>query len=129
MNGQLAENERVSRFVFDKGRLNGSPKMINQSAFNDPGGVSLSRIDGLDSTQIWSLGDAAGLGRQKVAIARGDLLVKAIRELGLDVIADEPPERHALIDKWPTFADPDSLKEESRILRQRLASAAETVIR
>lgn len=48
-----------------------------------------------------------------------------IRSADLDVLADEPPERHAAIRKWPWLDnDPDLQKAQQKQIANQLTQAA-----
>lgn len=95
MNPQVDSSEIICRFAFESSKV---PRgFLHPRAFHQPGGVSVSRIDDLEHSAVWVLGDAAGAPRRLTAIARGDLSVSVVRELDLDVVSNEPPDRHALI--------------------------------
>jgi hypothetical protein len=53
----------------------------------------------------------------------------AVRDVGLDVDVDEPPERHALIRGWPWFEnDPQLEKAQQKGKALQLAAASEVVL-
>jgi len=61
----------------------------------------------------------------------GLALVKAkdIRDVGLDVVPDEPPPRHANIVAWPWNAmDPESEKADQLLLATKLATRANKIL-
>jgi len=92
-------DEQVSRFVFDSNKL--KAERLHWRAFWDPGeDVSVFRIQDLTPDHIWALSEA---DPRAPAVGRGDLSVAYVRQIELDVIASEPPDRHALIVGWPEF--------------------------
>jgi len=53
------------------------------------------------------------------------LMASEIRELGLQVLASEPPQRHAVIVNWPSnLLDSDDEKSQRKELALKLASRA-----
>jgi hypothetical protein len=73
--------------------------------------------------ELWKLGsDLASSGRD----LRGVAIIKAydVRNVGLDVIAAEPPQRHAAIRNWPADNDPILQKARQKELAILLAAAA-----
>lgn len=56
----------------------------------------------------------------------GAAILKAgdVRRAQLEVRADEPPERHAIICKWPQHEDPDLERAQRKERALQLASAA-----
>lgn len=122
----VPDSEKLARFVFESKKFTRNPPRIKHKAFHpDPidMGTSVSRIDGLDETTIWEIGDQAGERRQKRALARGEFLASSVKRIDLNVIVDEPPPRHALIIGWSTD------KSEQMSKAQELAAQATPVIR
>jgi hypothetical protein len=116
MDQLVGPDELVARFVFENNKL-GSDR-VKWRAFWDPAfDISVSRIDGLEDREIWLLtsNDSRGL-----AIARGDLKARYVRNRSLNVVRDEPPERHALIVGWPR-----TNKAQMQSLAKELAAGAQ----
>jgi len=115
-------SETVSRFVFERDKINGQG--IKFRAFFDPkgSGLSVSRTSGLLEREIWQLGDDVGRGP---AVGCGDLIVSQIAaEIGLRTIVAEPPPRHALIVGWPMDD-----RDRHRSVAQQLAALARPRLR
>ena len=92
--------------------------------------TSVSRHAGEPIDELWKIGEmvVAESGRK----LHGAVIIEAssIRKIGLDVIADEPPPRHAVIRGWPWEGiDPLEEKAKRKDLANQLASAASAPIR
>lgn len=60
----------------------------------------------MDEDRIWSLGDQlVATPQKKTLYGRAQLAVSDVTAAGLEVVADEPPDRHASIIGWPTEKD------------------------
>lgn len=82
-------------------------------------GTSVFLVTGLKEPAIWRLGKKfVAASRGKPILARADLKVGPIRRLGLDVIHDPLPRRHALVVGWP------SDKEKQKLRMQEVADEA-----
>lgn len=73
---------------------------------------------------LWQLGREHAVGGRTL---HGAAIVKArrVREVELDVVASEPPPRHAAIVSWPWLADdPDLQRAQQKELAARLCQHA-----
>lgn len=87
--------------------------------------TSVSRHGREPSAGLWLLGEAAAKDRTLYGAAI--LSAADVRNVMLDVTADEPPDRHAVITGWPWRPeDPESQKAKQKELAILLASAAGT---
>ena len=78
--------------------------------------------------ELWAMGAHAAGARTLYGAAI--LNAFEVRAIGLDVIAGEPPPRHAAIRGWPWFAnDPELQKAQQKELTLLLASKADLVRR
>ena len=87
--------------------------------------TSVSRHGRMPLDCLWEIGLAVA-GNRKLY---GAVFFKArdVRTVQLDVIADEPPARHAVIKHWPWFEnDPELQKAKQKELAASIASAAGT---
>lgn len=85
--------------------------------------TSVSRHGREPSDRLWQIGLAAAGDRKLYGAA----IFKAhvIRENQLEIIADEPPPRHAVIKGWPWFeSDPELQKAKQKELAILIASSA-----
>jgi len=86
--------------------------------------TSVFRHGGEPREELWAIANKhVPQGRS----IHGAALVKAadVREVNLDVIADEPPLRHAAIRNWPWIEDELDRKAKEKELANLLASKSE----
>lgn len=119
----VEDGEDLARFLFS-GHYNSTA--VKHTAFlpsPKDNETSVFRHGAKPAKDLWKLGlDLASSGRE----LRGVAILKAldVRNVGLNVIADEPPLRHAAIRYWPTDNDPILQKAKQKELAILLASAA-----
>ena len=117
----LDSGETIARFLFLTDHYNASSGAIKSRAFqprSDSLTLSVFRIAGLSRRLIWLLGDLFSAGSRVSPAARADIAVSAVSHLGLHVVPDAPPPRHAQIAGWPAE------KSERLSFAQRLAKSA-----
>jgi len=120
----IADDEDIARFLTQSNQFNKT--MAKPAAFlPNPKDreTSVSRHGREPSERLWQLGLAAARGRTLYGAA----IFKAsdVREVGLDLTADEPPLFHAVLTRWPWFDhDPDEQKAKQKERANHLASAA-----
>lgn len=123
---QILGQEDLARFLTQSSQFNAT--MVKPAAFlPSPRDreTSVSRHGREPKEQLWSLGLAAAGCRQPYGAA----IFKAddVRAAQLDVVADEPPPRHAAIRGWPWIeSDPDLQKAQQKEIAAKIASAAGT---
>lgn len=120
----IADAEQISRFACERSYYRSSDMSAKEKAFAlDRGGeVSVFRIDDLAHHELWTIGDEACRARGKLAIASLEFTAVRVRKLGLALVVDEPPVRHAAIRQWPS--------EDQRLkLQQRLADVCTVRLR
>lgn len=122
----VGDEEAIARFLTSSNQFNSitvkpsaflpSPKYRETSVF---------RHGRKPIHELWKIG--------KSVVSKGDrslhgaAILKAsdIRNTDLDVHADEPPPKHAVIRKWPWLDnDPDTTKAQQKLLAIQLATAA-----
>lgn len=125
---RVADDEDLARFLTSSSQFNST--MVKPSAFlPEPKDreTSVFRHGGEDRQALWAIGNEhASQGRT----IHGAAVLKAseVREEWLEVIADEPPPRHAAIRNWPWIEDdPVMRKAQQMELATSLASKAELV--
>lgn len=124
MDGPVRDDEPTVCFAFETNKI--KVDGIDHRAFlpsRNPVERSLTRSEGLTPAEIVVFGDHAGVPRGKSCLGWGILAAAVYRRFGLDVLADEPPDRHAVARLWP-----DAL-EQQRSIAIALASEATTVRR
>jgi hypothetical protein len=120
----VADEEYLARFLVQKNQFTASS--VKPSAFlPSPRDreTSVSRHGREPIEQLWELGTAAAVGRPLYGAA----IVKTVRVRAaqLDVLSDEPPDRHAVIRGWPWLESaPDLQKAQQKERALSLASAA-----
>ena len=126
----VADDEDIARFLTQSSQYNTT--MVKPAAFlPNPTGheTSVSRHGREPSQRLWQLGLAAAGERTLQGAAIFKALV--VRNAGLELIADEPPELHAAIRGWPWFEnDPAMQKAQQKEFAVLIASlAGEPVLR
>ena len=121
MNMPVSSEEPLARFIVEKGYFR-ADRTLRHSAFmpsRQDRVVSVYRIFDLDPAGIWDLGNKnVAVPRGKALLGRGDLNVVDVTAVGLAVIPDDDPPRHASIAEWPE----DSSKH--KLLALQLADKA-----
>ncbi|MGD9629225.1 MAG: hypothetical protein AB7V18_08270 [Pyrinomonadaceae bacterium] len=112
---QIDDNEDLVRFLTSSGHYNSS--IVKPSAFlPSPNGneTSVSRHSRKPAKRLWEIGLTAAGART----LHGAAFFKArdVRRYQLEVIADEPPDRHAAIRNWPLNTDPILQKAQHKEL-------------
>jgi len=138
----LDENDIVTRFVFGGRNIkkienyNGISEIVVQPKAFEPerkkNDLSVSKISdlklGSDERSIWFIGKFVENERKRGGnpsnlYGRADLSVSQIRDLHLDVVPDEPPPRHANIEKFPFLSK--ATDSECFQIQHKLADRAE----
>ena len=118
------DREDLARFLIQSNQFNAT--VVKPSAFlPNPKDreTSVSRHGKVPADALWELGQMAAGARKLYGAAV--FKAQAVRELKLEVLADEPPPRHAVICNWPWIADDRELqKAKQKELALVLASAA-----
>ncbi len=119
----IADSERLVIFVFDDDMKEDGAHWRAFMPGKSDGERSLYRSDGLDFCEVAEMGQEVARLRPDKKL-RGWAVISAsdVRGLpGLQLKVSEPPERHGIIDSWPT----ERIAKVS--LAQSLASAAGTI--
>ena len=125
----VADEENLARFLTQSSQFNVS--MPKPSAFlpsPKDRETSVSRHGSQPAQDLWALGLVAA-GERKL---HGAALFKAriVRAAQLEVAADEPPPRHAVIRGWPwNAADPELQKAKQKEMAALIASEAVLLLR
>lgn len=116
---EVGNDESLSHFIFSSTWFSPNTARVKYNAFMPrQGEVSVFRIDRLSENQIWTIGrDVVGYGTRNPK-ARGDIKAAKVRESRLNVLAAEPPPRHANLVGWP------SEKSEQKLIAKQLAAGA-----
>lgn len=120
----LADDEDIARFLTQSSQFNTT--MVKPAAFlPNPKDreTSVSRHGREPAERLWQIGITAAGERT----LHGAALFKAhvVRNAGLELAADEPPELHAAIRGWPWLDnDPELQKGQQKVRAILIASAA-----
>ncbi|HDZ61857.1 MAG TPA: hypothetical protein ENH40_01770 [Nitrospirae bacterium] len=98
----ISSSENLSRFILENHtRKDGS---VRWQAFKPPRDLRLSvfRTSDVAEADIWDIGlRMVAEPQDKILVGKADLIALVVRNHGLDVVSQEPPERHADIINWP----------------------------
>lgn len=120
----IVDDEDLARFLTSSSHFNAH--MAKPAAFlpnPQDRETSISRHGREPSESLWALGLVAAGERHLYGAAI--FKARAVRAAQLEVTADEPPQRHAVIRGWPWVEiDPDMQRAKQKELAVLLASAA-----
>jgi hypothetical protein len=131
---QIDRYEPLARFIFSRSHFSPAKKIVKAPAFipaPDDLKTSVFRIHELGERQIRDIGEDVGRTQNppRSPRARGEIEVHAVINVGvnvgvgLDVIPDKPPPRHAEIIGWPRDDKPQQLE-----IAKLLAAVAQLVL-
>jgi hypothetical protein len=125
----VGDDESLARFLTQSNHFNQSG--VKSVAFlpNPKNGeTSVFRHGDENPSSFWSIGQEH-IPRDRTF--HGVAIVKAhhVRAVILDVIAKEPPARHANIIDWPCDTDPEMEKAKRKDLANQIAQYAELLLR
>lgn len=124
------DNEDLVRFLTSSSQFN--TVMVKPSVFlpnTKDGETSVFRHGGEPREELWQIGLDHAVGSRKL---HGAAIFKAsqVRATQLEVVAHEPPPRHANIIGWPWSAtDPEMGKAEQKEMALMIAQFAELLRR
>ena len=120
----IGDDEKLTRYIFSTRHFSRqSPRVKAEAYMPNRGEVSVFRIDGLNQAAIWKIGGDVAMKRERTLYARGDTKVNDARKVGLDILQDEPPPRHANLVGWP-----ESDKPRQKVIALQIAAAATLVL-
>jgi hypothetical protein len=121
---EIDSDEDLASFLTQSNQFN--TKMAKPAAFlPNPKDreTSVSRHGGKPLDSLWQIGLGAAGARELYGAAI--FKAQAVRSAQLEVVADEPPPRHAAIRGWPWIeSDPELQKAKQKELAALIASAA-----
>ena len=126
----VADDEDLARFLVSSNQFNA--RMAKPAAFLPSANgreTSVFRHGSEPRDALWAIGDRHVAGGRSI---HGAAIVKAhdVRAAQLDVIASEPPPRHAAIAGWPWLDDdPAQQKARQKEHALQLASSAALLLR
>lgn len=119
----VGDDEDLARFLTQRSHFTAA--FVRPSVFlprPHENETSVSRHGSEPRDDLWKIGLGAAGDRHLYGAAIVD--VATIRSLALDVLEDEPPDRHAVIKAWPAEIDAESQKARRKELASVIASAA-----
>jgi hypothetical protein len=122
----VGDDEELARFLTSTSQFNA--QMAKPAAFlpsaNDRE-TSVFRHGSEPRAALWALGDEHAAGNRTI---HGAAIVTAsvVRAALLDVLADEPPPRHAVISGWPWLDDDRDLQKAQQ--KERAAEVASKAV-
>ena len=124
---EIDRNDPLARFIFSRRHFSPSKKVVKAPAFI-PGSdlqTSVFRIHELREREIRDIGENVGRTQNppRSPRARGEIKVVSVINVGLGVLPDEPPPRHAEIVGWPRDDKPQQLE-----MAKLLAAATRLVL-
>lgn len=126
----IGDDENLARYLTSSSQFNAL--MVKPAAFlpsPKDQETSVFRHGSEPRDNLWTIGDEYAAGGRNL---HGAAICKArhVRDAQLDVMAEEPPPRHAAIRGWPfSEADPELQKAKQKELATLIASKAEMVRR
>lgn len=124
LSDHVDDNESLARFLLQSNQFNAV--MVKPAAFlPNPKDreTSVSRHGREPLARLWEIGLAVAGSRKLYGAAI--FTAHIVRRAQLDVVADEPPPRHAVIQGWPWIeSDPELQKARQKELAALVASAA-----
>ena len=133
---KVSPGEKLTRFIRYGSHFSIVANRVRPDAFlphKNEADISVFRISGLNDSQELSKNEIWEIGREHVQTeerpikARADLLASNVYDSNLEVIPDEPPERHANIRSLPVDNSPANRKTR-RALATKLANLSKLVI-
>lgn len=123
LGGPPISTEPLTRFLTSRSHRSPLKRRVKYQAFlpaPSSNVTSVFRIAGLSERMIWKTGDTYISSR--TLHGRADVAVQQVVDVGLQVVPDNTPRRHANITGWPTE------KSKKMSLAQELAAAASLVL-
>lgn len=115
----VADEEQLARFVFSDSHVNRSG-IVKKGAFMpapEQTALSVTRVDDVDANDMERYAAQARGTRPSEAKGYAVLRAGVVRSEGFQVLADEPPPRHAHIQHFPTAKDDQIERAQSLALR------------
>lgn len=124
----VGPNESLARYLTSQRHYNLQTRSVRPSAFEPPSDLRLSvfRIDGLSIEQVWENGLVNVIGamtQTRTLYGMGKIKASAVRDVHLDIDADDIPPRHACLIGWPEE------KYRRMSIAQELAASARLILR
>lgn len=132
----VSPGEKLTRFIRYSSHFSVVTNRVKPDAFlphRKSIDVSVFRISGLNDSEELSKNEVWEIGREYVETAerpikaRTDLLAAVVYENNLEIVPDEPPQKHANITPFPAENSPTDRKAR-RAIAIKLANASKLVI-
>ncbi len=126
----VGADENLARFLTSSRYFNASGVIKAVAYLPNPqyGNTSVYRCEQREMEQVWEIADEQITGRTVHGVAFCSASV--VRGTGLDVVAEEPPPKHANIVDWPCDQnDPKMSKSSQMELAAVIASQATLAVR
>ena len=125
----VEDDEDLARFLTSSSQFNA--RMAKPAAFlpsMNARETSVFRHGSEPRAALWAIGDEHAAGNRSVHAAA---IVKAcdVKAAMLDVVADEPPPRHAAIRGWPWLDDDVELQKAQQKERATLVASKAMLLR
>lgn len=128
---EIVEEERLARFLKHKSCFSATKGVVKYAAFlpgRHDGKTSVFRHPGEPAMELWTIACRA-LASDVTVYGAGIVVASDVKRAGLEVIASEPPPRHANIEGWPLHDDPDMAKAAQREVAKAVAEHATLLLR
>ncbi len=126
---QVADSEDLARFLTQSSHFKGldaKPAVFLPSPKSRE--TSVARHGRESTGPLWQLGAQAAGDRTLYGAAI--FKAEAARALSLTVVADEPPDRHAVLRGWPWLDDdPELQKAKQKDIANQLAEKADIILK
>jgi len=125
----VADEEDLARFLTSSSQFN--TRMVKPAAFLPSAAdreTSIFRHGPEPPEALWAIGDLHAAGGRTI---HGAAIVKAqnVRAALLEVVADEPPPRHAVIRGWPWLDEDPELRKAQQKERAILVASTAALLR
>jgi hypothetical protein len=122
----VGDDESLARFLTSSSHFN--TQVVKHAAFLPSADreTSVFRHNGDPAGDLWAIG-AEHLGR--VFYGAAVVAAREVRAASLEVSADEPPPRHAVIKGWPQLDDPDLQKAQQKERALLIAAKASRLLK
>lgn len=133
---KVSPGEKLTRFIRYGSHFSVGANRVKPDAFlphKKSVDISVFRItalidsEELSENEVWEIGQEYVQTEERPIKARADLSAAVVYENNLEVIPDEPPQRHANITPFPMGETPTDRKAR-RALAAKLASASKLIM-
>ena len=124
----VADEEDLARFVTSSGQFNTIGVKLDAFMPGRDNETSVFRHSGQPRDELWAIGEEfAAQGRT----IHGAAILKArdVRQARLDVLAEEPPPRHAAIRNWPSMEPNPALQKARHKFLAKILSEHSTLLK